>query len=80
MLSPGKLAEPLYLKDGGTAMLRFPVRTKTFSIGERLILTSLELTEFCQIVAQETDAINAQGIDYAKKLGIPRREEANPPA
>jgi len=77
---PGKLAEPLYLKDGGAVMLRFPVMTKTFSIGERLILTSLELTEFCQIVAQETDAINAQGIEYAKKLGIPRKEEDKSPA
>lgn len=75
-LIPGGLTEPLKLKDGGNVMLRFPERTKTFSLGEQLILTPSDLTEFCQIVAQETDVISKGGLAYARKLGIPNQKEA----
>jgi hypothetical protein len=76
ILLPGGLTEPLELKEGGgNLMLRFPDRAKTFALGDQLILTPSELTELGHLVLQETDAINAGGIAYAKKLGIPMQQK-----
>jgi hypothetical protein len=70
-LIPGGLSEPLLLKDGGHVLMRFPERTKTFSRGEQLLLTPADLTEFCQIIVQETDLLCTNALAYAGKLGIP---------
>jgi hypothetical protein len=41
-------------------MLRFPERTKTFSLGELIILTPFDLTEFCQLVAEELSELGSE--------------------
>jgi hypothetical protein len=74
-LLPGGIMQPVELHDGGDVMMRFPERAKTFSLGEQLIFTPSELTELCHLVLEETDAINAGGIAFAKKLGIPMQKE-----
>ncbi len=76
-LLPASFTEPLLLKDGGMVKLRFPERTKTFSLGELIILTPFDLTEFCQLVAEETNVICQSAITYAKSLGVPQKNEVD---
>ncbi len=58
-------------------MLRFPERTKTFSLGELIILTPFDLTELCQLVDEETNVICQSAITYAKSLGAPHKNKVD---
>ena len=78
-LLPSDSREPIHLENAGSVKLRFPERTKSFALGERLILTPVDLAEICRMVGDETDVIGASGVDYAKKLGIEKVEKNSKP-
>jgi hypothetical protein len=73
-LIPGGLNKPIHLQDGGDVMLRIVQRSQTFSLGEGIILTPVDLSEMCQVFAEETNHLCKGGMDYAQRLGIPKRD------
>jgi hypothetical protein len=62
--------EGIYLKDGGTAGIKFTERTLNFKIGEQLKLSPRNLAEICQFIILSTHEICANFLRYADSLGI----------
>lgn len=75
ILLPRSFDKPIGFKDGGQIRMRFQYRSKSFTLGERIVLTPVDLSEICQVIAEETNILTKGGLDYAKASGIPKLED-----
>lgn len=58
------------LKNGGSVMYRSPERVRSFRLGERILLSAVDLSEMCQVLAHNATALAENGLAYAKELGV----------
>jgi hypothetical protein len=71
-LIPSVTREEIYLEEGGRVKYRMTERIRSFTIGERVILSATDLAEICNFIAECANDLCRSAIKFAEGKGIPK--------